>query len=186
MSASVRDPAPTIVNSIEEVLTALRRVIRATDLHSKHLEKTAGLTSPQLLLLRILSNLGQVTIGDLARRMNLSQATVTTILDRLEQRGLARRQRSDTDKRKVFALLTPAGETIIQTAPAPLQHYFAQQFEELQDWEQAMIIAALQRVAHMMDAENLDAAPVLDIGPLDRDTERSDKPAARTGTRRPR
>jgi DNA-binding MarR family transcriptional regulator len=172
------------VNNIDEVLTALRRVIRATDLHSKHLEKTTGLTAPQLLLLRILSNLGQVIIGDLARKMSLSQATVTTILDRLEQRGLARRQRSDTDKRKVYALLTPAGEKTLQTAPTPLQHYFAQQFQGLQDWEQTMIIAALQRVAHMMDAENLDASPVLDVGPLDRDS--GGAPKRRRAPRQPR
>ena len=42
------------MNSIEEVLVALRRVIRATDLHSKHLAKTTGLTAPQMLLLQIL------------------------------------------------------------------------------------------------------------------------------------
>src|SRR5690554_269469 len=110
--------------AIEEVLTALRRVIRATDLHSKHLEKTVGLTAPQLLLLQILRDRGDLTSGELARRMNLSQATVTTILDRLERRELVQRIRSETDKRKVYTALTEAGEAILREAPLPLQQHF--------------------------------------------------------------
>lgn len=156
--------------AIEEVLTALRRVIRATDLHSKHLEKTVGLTAPQLLLLQILRDKVELTSGDLARRMNLSQATVTTILDRLEKRELVQRTRSVSDKRKVYATLTAAGEVILRQAPMPLQQHFIRQFQDLHEWEQAMILASLQRIAHMMDADHLDASPVLDIGALDRAT----------------
>ncbi|WP_156494910.1 MarR family winged helix-turn-helix transcriptional regulator, partial [Oleiphilus sp. HI0128] len=74
------------MDHIEEVLVSLRRVIRATDLHSKHLAKTTGLTAPQILLLQTIRNKGEVSIGELAHDMSLSQATVTTILDRLEKR----------------------------------------------------------------------------------------------------
>jgi DNA-binding MarR family transcriptional regulator len=156
------------LNSIEEVLIALRRVIRATDLHSKHLAKTTGLTAPQILLLQTIRDLGQVTIGELANKVSLSQATVTTILDRLEKRSLIYRARSQQDKRKVHAYLTEQAEEILKEAPIPLQDHFAQQFGNLQEWEQSMIISSLQRVAQMMDAEHIDAAPVLDIGVLDR------------------
>ena len=156
------------LNSIEEVLVALRRVIRATDLHSKHLEKTTGLTSPQILLLQTIRDKGQVTIGEIANKMSLSQATVTTIIDRLEKRNLVVRERSETDKRKVHALLTAEALEVLKEAPIPLQDHFARQFNGLQDWEQSMIIASLQRVAQMMNAQDIDAAPVLDLGVLDR------------------
>lgn len=148
----------------EEVLVALRRVIRATDLHSKHLGKTAGLTAPQLLIMRAIRTLGQVTIGTLADEVSLSQATVTTIIDRLELRGLIVRERSQADKRKVHALLTEAGNELLDRAPRPLQDAFIQRFQALEDWEQNMIIASLQRVAQMMDAGQVDAAPILDVG----------------------
>lgn len=157
-----------LMNPTEEVLSALRRVIRATDLHSRRLEKTVGLTAPQLLLLQILRQRGEMSIGELSREMNLSQATVTTVMDRLEDRGLTRRSRGDTDKRKVFAALTPAGDKLLVNAPPLLQQNFIRQFQDLQEWEQAMILSSLQRVAHMMDAEHLDASPVLDVGALDR------------------
>lgn len=157
-----------ILNSIEEVLVALRRVIRATDLHSKHLAKTTGLTAPQILLLQTIRDKGEVTIGELANEMSLSQATVTSILDRLEKRDLVYRERSKEDKRKVHAYLTDQATDALKDAPIPLQEHFARQFSDLQDWEQTMIISSLQRVAQMMDAQHIDASPVLDIGMLDR------------------
>ncbi|WP_222711467.1 MarR family winged helix-turn-helix transcriptional regulator [Parahaliea aestuarii] len=153
---------------IDEVLVALRRVIRATDLHSKHLAKTTGLTAPQILLLQSIRDKGEVTIGELATDVSLSQATVTSILDRLEKRELIFRERSKTDKRKVHAYLTDQGMEMLKSAPLPLQAQFTRQFGDLQEWEQTMIISSLQRIAQMMDAQHIDASPVLDIGMLDR------------------
>lgn len=155
------------MSSIDEVLVTLRRVIRATDLHSKYLVKTSGLTAPQILLLQTIRDKVQTTIGELASQISLSQATVTTILDRLEKRQLVYRERSEQDRRKVHAYLTDTGIETLKSAPMPLQEHFTRQFNELQNWEQAMIIASLQRVAQMMDAQNLDASPVLDIGAVD-------------------
>lgn len=156
------------MDQINEVLVALRRVIRATDLHSRHLAKTTGLTAPQILLLQTIHSMGKVTIGELANEMSLSQSTVTTIIDRLEARRLVYRERSSTDKRKVHAHLTDTAIDTLKNAPIPLQEQFASQFRDLQAWEQSMITASLQRIAEMMDAQHLDAAPVLDLGTLDR------------------
>ncbi len=151
----------------EDVLIALRRVIRATDIHSRHLAKTIGLTAPQILLLQSIQSNKCATISDLARDMSVSQSTVTNVLDRLEGRGLVYRERSCQDKRKVHALLTAEGKAMLVNAPIPLQDHFTEQFENLQDWEQAMIISSMQRVAQMMNAEDIDASPLLHIGQID-------------------
>ena len=156
------------MNQIDQVLTSLRRVIRAIDLHSKQLVKTASVTGPQLRLLQLIHSKQTATSRELADAMNLSQATVTSILDRLESRALIERVRSQTDKRKVHPQLTEAGKAILDSAPAPLQDSFVRKFDSLQSWEQHMIIASLQRVAEMMDASEIDASPFLDIGLLDR------------------
>jgi len=155
------------LKQLEQVLISLRRVIRATDLHSKQLVKTTGLTAPQLLLLQAIRDRVDGTIGQLAKHISLSQATVTTILDRLEKRDLVKRVRSTTDKRKVHACLTDKATEILKEAPVPLQEHFAEQFNDLEAWEQTMIISSLQRIAQMMDAQDIDAAPVLDVGSLD-------------------
>lgn len=156
------------IEPIEEVLITLRRLIRATDLHSKQLVKTAGITAPQLLLLRAINDQGEVTIGEIANEVSLSQATVTTILDRLEKKQLVYRVRSNQDKRKVHAYLTDAGLDLLNNAPLPLQEHFIRHFKDLKDWEKMMILSSLQRVVQMMDAQHLDAAPMLEVGDLDK------------------
>ncbi|MDA8963111.1 MarR family transcriptional regulator [Pseudomonadales bacterium] len=156
------------MEKVNEVLVTLRRIIRATDLYSKQLSKNTGLTSPQMLLLQILRNKGEQTVGVLAKEMSLSQATVTTILDRLEKKALIIRERSTSDRRKVQVDVTDSAIEILKDAPLPLQHQFTQQFNDLQEWEQLMMISSLSRIAQMMDAQHIDAAPVLDVGTLDR------------------
>ena len=170
---------------IDDVLVALRRLIRATDLRSKQLSKTVGLTAPQLLLLQTLKRHGDTSIGDIARRMSLSQATVTTIVDRLEARALLARRKASDDKRRVYVSLTKEGDRVLANAPTALHTQLIDKFQSLENWEQTMILASLQRLANMMDAEGIDASPVLDIGELDRggaDTVDASGPA-RPGTR---
>ncbi|MGM0954162.1 MAG: MarR family winged helix-turn-helix transcriptional regulator [Pseudomonadota bacterium] len=157
------------MSSYDQVLVALRRVIRATDLHSKRLSKHAGLTGPQLLIMRTIRDLGEVTIGTIAEQVSLSQATVTTILDRLEHRELVYRVRSTRDKRKVHAHLTEKGEDILARAPNPLQEDFIEKYQSLEEWEQTMILSSLQRVANMMNADDIDASPVLTVGSMLKD-----------------
>jgi DNA-binding MarR family transcriptional regulator len=131
---------------------------------SERLSKEFGLTTPQLLILRSIRDLGDVTIGLLSNEVNLSQATVTTIIDRLEDRGLVSRRRSEQDRRKVYTTLTREGKKILKNAPAPIQEEFINSFQDLNDWEQSLILSTVQRVAAMMDAGKIDAAPLLDVG----------------------
>ena len=148
----------------EEVLISLRQIIRAIDLHSKKLSKESGLTGPQLILMRSIKELGDVTIRQLSNHTNMSPATATTILDRLERNGLVERIRSTTDKRKVHANLTQKGKELLDTAPLPLQENFINKFQNLEEWEQSLLLSSVQRIANMMNAESYDAAPVLELG----------------------
>lgn len=150
----------------EEVLIALRRIIRATDLHSKRLGRSTGLTTPQLLVLQTVNKIPFATVNEVAKSISLSQATVSTILDRLEAKGLINRQRNSEDKRKVNLVLTEQAEKVVLSAPLPFQEAFSKRFDNLEEWEQHFILAALTKVASMMDAEDLDASPFLDVGPL--------------------
>lgn len=151
----------------EEVLVALRRIIRAIDLQSKRLIQVSGLSGPQLLLMKAIGEGGRISAGQLARTVNLSQGTVTTILDRLEKKELIQRERSPEDKRRIFVSLSSEGEAALAKAPALLQEHFIKRFRALESWEQHLIISSLLRVATMMDAQDLDAAPLLDTHQFD-------------------
>lgn len=160
------------MSNVNQVLSSLRKIIRAADIHSKKLSKTAGLTAPQLLLMQAISeNAEESTLGHLAKKISLSQATLTSIIDRLENRELVVRVRSDADKRFVRLHLTDKGKELLRNAPTPLQESFIAKFTALAEWEQNMILSSVQRLAQMMDAEALDASPFLDVGALDRNDE---------------
>lgn len=148
----------------EELLIALRRVIRAIDLRSRQLSKEAGLTGPQLLVMQNIAKFPGIMVREIAENINLSPATVTSILDRLELKQLVDRVRSTEDKRKVGVFLTDQGTLILSKAPLPLQAHFINRFSKLEEWEQSQMVATMQRIASMMDAENIDASPVLEVG----------------------
>jgi DNA-binding MarR family transcriptional regulator len=145
----------------DQVLVSLRRIIRATDLHSRKLGKQTGLTTPQLVIIGAIGELKEPTVSDIAKSVSLSLATVTTILNRLEGSGFVRRQRSEVDRRQVIVTLTELGARMRAESPKPLQDRFMDRFSRLENWEQHQIVAALERVATMMDAESIDAAPLL-------------------------
>ncbi len=153
-----------MVTTYDQVLVALRQIIRAIDLHSKRLEKETGLTGPQLLVLQKVAAHGEQTAGVIAREISLSQPTVTSIIDRLERKGMLRRERNQLDKRKVTLSLTDTGRTTAQDAPTLLQESFIHAFNHLEEWEKTLILSSLQRVSVMMNASQLDAAPLIDTG----------------------
>lgn len=145
-------------DTTEAVLAAVRKIIRASDLYSSQIRRTAGLTSPQLLLLRAIRDYPHATLGELSEKISLSQATSTTILNRLETMNLAERYRSDMDRRKSHVKLTEMGKGILESAPKPMQSEFVEQFETLKPFEQTAILSSLQRVAEMMRTP-MDGAP---------------------------
>lgn len=147
------------------------------DLRSRHLERTVGLTVPQLVVLRGVAESDGVPIGHLAKEVSLSQATVTTIVDRLEQRGLVERCRGERDRRKVLLFITGAGSELLERSPAILQEEFLESFEQLEDWEQTLMLATLQRVAAMMKAAQIPASPLLTSDPEEYGTAATDESA---------
>lgn len=152
---------------IDEILVSLRRIMRATEIYSQKLARVSGLTTPQLLLLQGIQKEGNPSTSALARHIVVSLATVTRIIDRLERDGLVRRSKSGADKRVVNVSLTDLGREKLAAAPEPLQADFYEKLRALDDWEQQMLRAALARVAKMMDADSIDAAPILQIGNID-------------------
>jgi len=139
------------------VLSTLRQIIRAIDIHSRQLSKQYGLTGPQLIVISEIGQYGPMTIGELARRISLSQATVTTILDRLELKELATRKRDSRDKRRVYVAITDKARTILESHPNFLQDAFVRRFNALEDWEQTLILSSIQRLSAMMNAQDLPA-----------------------------
>jgi len=147
-------------------LIALRKIIQAIERHSTNLKKKFGLTGPQLIVLQSISTLDQISVTQLSKKVSLSQATVTDITKRLENKGYITRIRNIDDKRKINIALTENGEAILNTVPPLLQEQFTERFSKLESWEQLMIESSFERVVCMMSAENIDASPIMITGSL--------------------
>lgn len=156
------------MSDYDDILVSIRRITRAIDLHSKRLVKSSGLTAPQLIILQTLAKEGRMAPSAIARQVALSQATITSIMDRLDKAGLITRDKSHRDKRIVWATITDEGMARLKAAPELLQSGFLREFRKIEEWERRMLVSSLQRVASMMDAEDLDASPILDVGDLQR------------------
>lgn len=118
--------------------------------------------------MQLLASEGESLPSVIARSVELKQATVTILLNKLEEAGLVTRRRDTEDRRRVWVGLTNAGRSVLERSPDLLQNRFRNAFENLEDWEQAMLVTALERVASLLDAGDLEAAPILEIGDLDR------------------
>ena len=159
-----QNTAGTITNS---VLISLRKIIQSIALNSRSLVKRVGLTGPQLTILQEVSNSGEVSVGEVAKAISLSQGTVTGIIERLEKRGLVIRRRSESDRRRVLVQTTAAGQQLLDMAPPLMQEMFVERFNNLQEWEQTMILSSLQRLVTIMDAKSIEAAAILSTTTID-------------------
>ena len=70
------------------------------------------LSAPQVHTLLALGHDGALAMGDLARRVGITEKTATGLIDRLERDGLVQRLRDDADRRVVHVRLTAAGEAL--------------------------------------------------------------------------
>jgi DNA-binding MarR family transcriptional regulator len=155
------------VDRVDESLIALRRILRAAELYARDLAQAAGLTPAQLRVLQIAAARGgSTTPTQLAGQMGVSQATVTALVDKLAASGKITRVRSQTDRRQTHVVLTDAGREALRETPDALQQRYVQAFRKLEDWEQAQLVSSLERVSAMLDADQLDASPVLTFGDI--------------------
>lgn len=152
----------------DTALVALRRILRATELNARELARQTGLTTSQFIILQIIGRDGSAMPSSVAKTARLTPATVTAIVAKLERGGVVTRRRGVEDRRRNWVEITAAGRDLLAKSPNLLQDRFQAKFRQLEDWEQAMIVTALERVSTLLDAAGLDASPVLDVGDIDR------------------
>lgn len=94
-----------------------------------HCRKELGIgIAEQDLIKQLAINDGEITLSELARRVFLSKAGMTKMIDRLEGAGLVRRVRSDADRRVISAVLTAKGEKTFQQSRKILRAYVENNF----------------------------------------------------------
>lgn len=106
-----------------ETFLALLRTAGMLEQKQAHSLREHGLTGTQYNTLRILRGAGEtaLTCSDIGERLVTPGPDVTRILDRLENRGLVRRQRDDEDRRIVRARITDRGLAVLSALDLPTE-----------------------------------------------------------------
>jgi DNA-binding MarR family transcriptional regulator len=91
-----------------EFLLALRKAGSVMQLLGAASAERIGINVTDLNCLNILALTGSMTAGDLARETGLTTASITGVLDRLEEAGFVRRERDPGDRRRVIVRLDAA------------------------------------------------------------------------------
>ena len=123
---------------IHAFIAAVRASQTATEMLDDAIADHLGLHRTAFRCLDILDQEGPMTAGRLAERARLSPGATTALLDRLEEKGLARRTRDAADRRRVLVEVTPElrrrAEQLYgspDAAPDAMAHYTDEQLEFL-------------------------------------------------------
>ncbi len=147
----------SVKRSREDLLQRLSLAIRASQNTSEAFDEQVaaalGINRTDLRCLDILDQRGALTAGQLADAMHLSSGAVTTLVDRLERAGYARRVRDTTDRRRVLIDLDPATVSRTMAFYAPLYHGSVRLLEGRTDEELELMIDFLERGTAMVEEE---------------------------------
>jgi DNA-binding MarR family transcriptional regulator len=140
---------------VAPALRAIRRILRTAEDGERKLAHATGLTPSQVLVLQEVHAAHDVTPSAVALALQLSQASITNISDRLEEVGLLARRKCERDKRQVRLTLTERGQRMLEEAPELMQNRLSACFEQLAPWEQAMVLSVLGRIADLLNPDVL-------------------------------
>jgi DNA-binding MarR family transcriptional regulator len=141
-------------NILSDIVNNLRRVFQVLVDQSKNAEEETGLTSSQLWAMKEIAAAGSLKGAELARRMFIHPATVVNLVDRLEERGLVVRVRSQKDRRVVDIELTAKGTALVRNSPEVAQDVLVKGLGKLPDNDVSQIAEGLKQLVEVLGAEN--------------------------------
>lgn len=109
-------------------------------------------TPAQIHALFWVGHAGQLTMGELARHLGITEKTVTGVVDRLERARLVRRERDGRDRRVVHVTLTPDGETVYFQMREQFLERLTAVLALLDRSDRVAAIAILEKLAHRLAA----------------------------------
>ena len=126
-----------IIMLIKEVYTSMHSQIAC------HM-KESGLTPQQVMVIKIIGHEKEVTISRLCEEMSLAKATVSGIVQRLEDAGYVEKLKKATDKRNTYIVFSEQGNKLAKEWREKMNESFCKVFEHLSEEEMEQIKESLK------------------------------------------
>ncbi len=141
--------------AISEIMQSLRRIFKAIQNYSHEVSNKFGTTGPQLWALKTISQNGNLSLGELSKKMYLHPSTITGVVDRLEKKGYVLRDRGQEDRRVVNVQLTPEGKRLVRRAPNPIQGKMIYGLRKLKRGELNSLYDSIRKLVEIMEVQNV-------------------------------
>src|SRR5437762_10001153 len=139
MSSPLSSPKPRAA-LMQELENAMRRSSGQGVIFGQAVAERAGISNSDLECMDFLNIEGRVTAGRLAELTGLTTGAITGVVDRLEKAGLVRRERDESDRRKVFIAIVPEALAKIGRFYEPLQKAVTRDWEGYTDAELKLLL----------------------------------------------
>lgn len=137
-----KSPSNSEVDRFLDAWFALRQMIQAANFNRF---QSAGLSATQFMTLNLLPDKGAgVSMGELARRMNLKPATVAKTVGSLEERGMLMRNASAEDGRRVLVRITEEGAALQNSAAGQFRDHISRLFRTMLPEQRKGLIEGLE------------------------------------------
>ena len=133
-----------------QVVRNLKQVMGIFKQNSECQFKEMGMTRPQGMLMGTLAHHGKMKISDLSEKLELSNSTVSGILDRLEKHGLILRTRSESDRRVVFVEVSPESRKIFEERLGEIEKIIAGKLSKANAEELEIMLEGLAVLKRIM------------------------------------
>lgn len=122
-----------------------------------------GISIPQLIILQFLSEQEEykAQASQIKKHINLNASTVSGIIKRLESKSLVARLPRPDDRRASYVTLTAKAWELLQKSPVTLQEKMTERLKNLDDKQIEGLSENIDLLIHLMDAEDIDAAPLI-------------------------
>jgi DNA-binding MarR family transcriptional regulator len=142
---------------VADIVQGLRRITRAIELYSQDVQRSYGLTGPQLWALKNLQRAGPLTPNRLADSLAVDQSSVSGLLRRLEEKGLVHRARMAEDQRSVRIELTAEGRSLARRAPEAAQGRLLHGLSNMSPARVQALRRSIETLVGAMEASTIEA-----------------------------
>lgn len=135
------------MGDVDEVIEAIVYLYTESRRLTKEMARSKELTGPQLTVVKMLEQIGDLSLSELSERIRAQNSTVTGIIDRMVRENLVVRERSKEDRRVVYIRLTPKGRKLAEEIPIEPMEIFRKALQGLSASEMRDLMKILGKVA---------------------------------------